>query len=76
MSKSEYERVRDAVEGEAVESGAMSRDAVDAARTAGRFVAERTGLTPERVWALTRGMRREGNYSLLSQYAWYGKETI
>ena len=57
----EYERVRSRAGAEAVACHAMTMDQIRAARDLGAYVVSSVGLTPERVWALTRNMRRVEN---------------
>ena len=61
----EYEEVRSRAEAQAVACHAMSMDQVLAARDTGVRIVHWMGLTPERVWALTRDMRRLGNGGVL-----------
>ena len=61
----EYEEVRSRAEAEAVACHAMSMEQILAARDAGSLVLRSVGLSPERVWALTRDMRRLGNGGVL-----------
>ncbi len=54
---SEGEKRMMAAEAEAVKSGTMTLEKVRRSRQAGRKLTERCGLTPKRVWELTRHMR-------------------
>ena len=55
----EYEQVRSHAESAAVKEGAMTLNQIHQARHVGAYIAARCGLTPERVWAMTRPMRKE-----------------
>lgn len=55
----EYEQVRKCAERDAVKEGAMTLNQIWQARYMGASIAARFGLTPERVWAMTRPMRKE-----------------
>lgn len=57
----EYEEVRSLAEAEAVACHAMSMEQILAARDVGALVLRSVGLSRERVWDLTRDMRRLGN---------------
>ena len=46
-------------ESAAVKEGAMTLNQIHQARHVGAYIAARCGLTPERVWAMTRTMRKE-----------------
>ena len=61
----EYKEVRSRAEAEAVACHAMSMEQILAARDMDASVLRSVGLTPERVWALTRDMRRLGNGGVL-----------
>ena len=59
MKMTEYERVRRQAEEEALASGGMTKANVTHARRSGALICASVGLTPERVWMLTRPMRKE-----------------
>ena len=61
----EYEEVRSRAEAEAVACHAMTMDQINAARDMGASVLRSVGLSRERVWNLTRDMRRLGNGGVL-----------
>ena len=55
----EYERVRMRAEEEALAEGGITKANMAHARRTGRLLCASVGLTPERVWNLTRHMRKE-----------------
>ena len=61
----ECEEIRSLAEAEAMDCHAMTMQQIHAGRDAGSLVLRRVGLSPERVWALTRDMRRLGNGGVL-----------
>ena len=61
----DYEEVRSRAEAEAVACHAMTMDQINDARDMGASVLRSVGLSRERVWALTRNMRRLGNGGVL-----------
>ena len=56
----EYEEIRSRAEAEAMDCHAMTMQQIHAARDVGQLVLRSVGLSPERVWALTRDMRING----------------
>jgi hypothetical protein len=56
----EYEWLRGIAEGDAVKQGAVNDANIPRMRTSAQMILKRIGLTPERVWELTRGMRDAG----------------
>ena len=58
--KSEWEQLREQWENEAIEEGAFDSGKIDHVRLIGKNITASVGLTPERVWALTRHMRCPG----------------
>ena len=61
----EYEEVRSRAEAQAVACHAMSMERILVARDMGASVLRSVGLSRERVWNLTRDMRRLGNGGVL-----------
>ena len=61
----EYEEVRSRAEAQAVACHAMSMEQILVARDMGASVLRSVGLSRERVWNLTRDMRRLGNGGVL-----------
>ena len=59
MKMTEYERVRMRAEEEALAEGGISKAGMAHARRTGMLLCASVGLTPERVWILTRPMRKE-----------------
>ena len=57
----EYERVRSHAESDAIKAESMTAATIRHARQVGVAILHGLGLTPERVWELTRGMRRVEN---------------
>ena len=61
----EYEEIRALAEAEAMDCHAMTMQQIHAGRDAGVRIVHSVGLSPERVWNLTRDMRRLGNGGVL-----------
>lgn len=59
--ETEYEIARMRAENAALDSGAMKKPEIVHARQVGVLILRSLGLSPERVWTLTRPMRRMGN---------------
>lgn len=60
--KTEWERKRDEAENEAISEGAFhNKREIAVSRAQSERIAASVGLTPERVWQLTRSMRKAEN---------------